>query len=221
MASDPDCGTARLRADAASNRERIVDAARRVFGRDGVSAPLTAVAAEAGVGIATLYRRFPERDALVQEAFGEALAEFQRSHERAVAEPDPWAAFAGLVTDLGEIESRNRGFTHLVQSAILPLRGPGGERERGYQAVVEVVGRAQRAGVVRPELTPEDLPVVSFAIAGILEVTRDDVPDAWRRHVALVLDGCRAGASGALPPAPAPRQLQRAMIRSARRRQSR
>jgi AcrR family transcriptional regulator len=221
MPTDPECGAARLRADAASNRERIVDAARRVFGRDGVSAPLTSVAAEAGVGIATLYRRFPERDALVQEAFGEALAQFQRSHERALVDPDPWAAFAGLVTDLGEIEARSRGFTHLVQSAIRPLRGPDGERERGYQAVVEVVRRAQEAGVVRAELTPEDLPVISFAIAGILETTRDDLPDAWRRHVALVLDGCRRGTSNPLPAAPAPRLLQRAMIRSARRRQTR
>lgn len=221
MPSTPDCGSARLRADAATNRERILDAARRVFGRDGVSAPLSAVAAEAGVGIATLYRRFPERDLLVQEAFGDALAEFRRSHERALAADDPWEGFVALVTDLGEIEAHNRGFTHLVQSAIAPLRASGGERERGYEAVVEVVRRAQAAGAVRPELTPEDLPVVSFAIAGILEATRDDVPDAWRRHVALVLDGCRVAGSDPLPPATPPRLLQRAMIRAARRRQTR
>jgi AcrR family transcriptional regulator len=223
MPSAPDRGPRRLRADAATNRDRIVEAARTVFARDGVAAPLTAVALEAGVGIATLYRRFPERDDLVSAAFGEAMRAYEASALEALEATDPWEGFAGIVTRMGEIEARNRGFTHIIQSQSLPVRRRAAEVDPGYLAVVEVVRRAHDAGVLRPEVTADDLPVISFAVAGILETTRDDVPDAWRRHVALVLDGCRAGSGtgAALPPPPDPRALQRAMIRSTRRRQSR
>ncbi len=76
-----------MRADAACNRERILDAARTVFARDGVSAPLAAVAAEAGVGIATLYRRFPDRGDLIAEAFADALAQFESRALRTPSRP--------------------------------------------------------------------------------------------------------------------------------------
>ncbi len=211
-----------MRADAAGNRERILDAARSVFARDGVSAPLAAVAAEAGVGIATLYRRFPDRSELITEAFADALAQFESSTAHALAADDPWDGFADLVTAVGDIEARNRGFTHLIQSEVRPLRGLGGDRAAGQHAIAQVIRRGQDADVLRGDLTPEDLPVISFAIAGILETTRDDVPDAWRRHVALLLDGCRAdGRRTTLPPPALPRALHRAMLRSARRRQTR
>ncbi|MGG5259619.1 TetR/AcrR family transcriptional regulator [Phycicoccus avicenniae] len=213
------CGASGLRADAASNRERLLTAARRVFGRDGVGAPLTAVADEAGVGIATLYRRFPDRDALVSEAFGEALEAFDVLLDATLADPDPWHAFVSMVTGMSELEARDRGFTHLLQSAGLPGRDHEGTRQKGYTTAVEVVRRGQEAGVVRPDLSPEDLPVLTFAVAGILEATRDDAPEAWRRHVDLFLEGCRAtpGAPALAPPVP-PRDLRRAMIRAARRR---
>ena len=215
---DASCGR-RLRADAEGNRTRLLAAARRVFGRDGVQAPLTAVAEEAGLGIATLYRRFPDRDALVTEAFADAVSELDALFTTARAEPDPWFAFVALVEGMGDLEARDRGFTHLLQSAALPVRGPASARARGHAAVVDVIARGQEAGVLRADLTPEDLPVLTMAIAGILETTRDDVPDAWRRHVALVLEGCRARPDAPpLPSAVPPRDLQRAMIRATRRR---
>lgn len=221
MPSAPDRSEPRLRTDAASNRARVLEAARTVFGRDGVAAPLTTVAREAGVGIATLYRRFPDRDALVAEAFAEALERYRSVATDAAAVADPWDSFVALVAGIGEIEADNRGFTHVIQSATPALRPSDAEHAEGYARVVHVLERAQAAGVLRPDLSPEDLPVVSFAIAGILEATRDDAPDAWRRHLALVLDGCRPPAAGELPPPVPPRVMQRAMLRSARRRQTR
>ncbi|WP_392542983.1 TetR family transcriptional regulator [Oryzobacter telluris] len=217
-AADEPCGR-RLRADAEGNRARLLAAARRVFGREGVQAPLSAVADEAGVGIATLYRRFPDRDALVVEAFAEAFEAFAALLDRARSDPDPWSAFSALVTGMSDLESRDRGFTHLLQTAGLPVRGPDGVRAKGYATVVEVIERGQAAGVIRRDLTPEDLPVITFAIAGILEATRDDAPQAWHRHVALVLEGCRAHDDAAALPPPLPvRDLRKAMVRAARRR---
>ncbi|MEO7269459.1 MAG: TetR/AcrR family transcriptional regulator [Knoellia sp.] len=210
-----------LRADAESNRRRIVSAAQQVFGEQGVAAPLTEVADRAGVGIATLYRRFPTRQALVEEAFEDAFAAYDASADMAVAEDDPWEAFAGLVERIGALQAENRGFTHLVQSSVPLGHRRDGRRERTYRKIVEVFDHARTAGAIREDITPEDLPVLSFALAGILDATRDDLPDAWRRHLALFLEGCRPAPAGVLPPAPAPRILQRAMLRSGRRRQQR
>ncbi|KQU70903.1 hypothetical protein ASC58_03890 [Phycicoccus sp. Root101] len=224
-----------LRVDAEANRARIVQAAQAVFAEQGVSAPLTEVAARAGVGIATLYRRFPDRADLVAEAFDDALRQYEASADLALTDDDPWAGFVGLVERMAALQAENRGFTHLIQSVPLGRGsstaargssgrrelGSSGRRERGYRTVVEVIDRAKSSGVLRADFSPEDLPVLTFAVAGVIETTRDDLPEAWRRHVALFLDACRPIAATPLPPAPEPIALQRAMLRAARRRQTR
>src|SRR5208282_6580177 len=87
----------RLRADAARNRAAIVAVAREVFAEQGLAAPLEAIAARAGVGIATLYRRFPTREKLVAAALTEKVAEYAEAAEQALAAADPWVGFAGFV----------------------------------------------------------------------------------------------------------------------------
>src|SRR5260370_40005516 len=91
-ADDPfgDLGSRRLRADAARNRAAIVSVAREVFAEQGLEAPLEAIAARAGVGIATLYRRFPTREKLVAVALVEKVAEYAEAAEQAMAVADPW-----------------------------------------------------------------------------------------------------------------------------------
>lgn len=214
-----------LRADAEANRARLVKAAQEVFSEQGVSAPLTEVAARAGVGIATLYRRFPDRSDLVAEAFQDVETRYAANADAALAEPDPWLAFAGLVERMAALQAENRGFAHLVQSfpstGSADRRGRSSRREAGYRKVVQVIDRAVGARVLREDFSPEDLPVLTFAVAGIIETTRDDLPEAWRRHVQLFLDACRPDAASPLPPAPEPMALQRAMLRAARRRQTR
>jgi AcrR family transcriptional regulator len=222
MPTTPDCESRQLRADAELNRARIVSAAQEVFGEKGVSASLTEVASRAGVGIATLYRRFPDRAALISEAFEDAFARYDASADEALAADDAWEGFAGLVERMGALQAENRGFAHLIQSTFPLGRASGGPRERGYRKVVAVIERAKTAGVLRDDLSPEDLPILSFALAGIIDTTRDDLPDVWRRHVALFLDACRPGTGRpALPAVPDPIHLQRAMLRSGRRRQGR
>ena len=222
MPPSEECESRALRADAELNRSRILAAAQEVFGERGVSAPLTDVANRAGVGIATLYRRFPDRAALISEAFEDAFARYDASADEALAAEDPWEGFAGLVERMGGLQAENRGFAHLIQSTFPLGRTSGGPRERGYRKVVEVIERAKAAGALRDDFSPEDLPILSFALAGVLDTTRDDLPDAWRRHVALFLDACRpAMGRSPLPAAPDPIHLQRAMLRSGRRRQGR
>ena len=88
----------RLRADAARNRDAIVAVARDVFAEHGLEAPLEAIAARAGVGIATLYRRFPTREKLVAAALVEKVAEYTEAARQALAAPDPWADSPALLS---------------------------------------------------------------------------------------------------------------------------
>ena len=82
-------GAGALRADAERNRERILAAARDVFAERGLDAPLEAIARRAGVGQATLYRRFPTRQGLMVAAIGPKLAADTEATERALKDPDP------------------------------------------------------------------------------------------------------------------------------------
>lgn len=219
--SEPGCGHRPLRADAAGNRARIVAAAQQVFGEEGVAAPLTRVAERAQVGIATLYRRFPDRDSLISAAFDDVLERYRRNAEQALAEPDPWLGFTTLVLGVGELAAENLGFAHLVQAATPVRHRSGYAVPPSFETVRAVLDRAASAGVLRPDFSVDDLPVLSFALAGIIEATREDAPDAWRRHALLYLDGCRPPGLTALPAAVDPAHLQRAMIRARHRRQTR
>src|SRR5690242_18254064 len=93
----PTTGGEGLRADAARNRSQIVEAARDLFRTRGIDVPLSTVARRAGVGVATLFRRFPTREALVNEVFAEQIVRCEAVLEEAVAEPDPWCGFRRLV----------------------------------------------------------------------------------------------------------------------------
>ena len=105
----------RLRADAVRNRDAIVAVAREVFAEQGLEAPLELIAARAGVGIATLYRRFPTREKLVAAALTEKVAEYAEAAEQALAVADPWSGFAGFVQRICELPV---SYTHLTLPTI-------------------------------------------------------------------------------------------------------
>src|SRR5262245_22262631 len=104
--TDPDG----LRADARRNRERVLVAARAVFAERGIDAPMATVARRAGVGVATLYRHFPTRDALVRGAFAQQMETCARTLTEALADPDPWRGFQRLVETVCALQREERGF---------------------------------------------------------------------------------------------------------------
>ena len=127
----------RLRADAARNRAAIVAVARDVFAEQGLEAPLEAIAARAGVGIATLYRRFPTREKLVAAALAEKVAQYAEAAEQALAAADPWAGFAGFVQRICELQAGDRGLCDLLSMTLVRGRAgratpQDGQRERHH-----------------------------------------------------------------------------------------
>jgi AcrR family transcriptional regulator len=204
------CGET-LRADAQRNREALVRAARAVFGEHGLDAPLDEIARRAGVGNATLYRRFPTRRDLMSAVFEARLAEHVAAVDDALAEDDAWIGFRKYVLAVCALQATDRGLADLVTMSVPEAPHIEKLRVRAYAGVVELVRRAQEAGGLRPDYVPEDLLLLLMANAGLVHRTGGDAPAAWRRFVAFALDGLRADAATTAPPAPRKREIVRVM----------
>ena len=181
----------RLRADAQRNRAALLAAAREVFGEHGLDASLDEIARRAGVGNATLYRRFPTRRDLIAEVFAGQMAGYVELADAALAEPDPWTGFTGYLRRLFEIQATDRGLSELlVTSSFDEDERLAALRATAQRGATEVIRRAQDAGRLRADFTRQDISLVMRANAGVLRSSAN--PQAWRRHFALVLDGLGA-----------------------------
>jgi AcrR family transcriptional regulator len=208
----------RLRADAERNRAAIVAAARDVFAEHGIEASLEEIALRAGVGIATLYRRFPAREQLVAAALIDKVTEYAEAADQALAAGDPWDGFVAFVQRICQLQADDRGLSELLCMAL-----PAGEhverlRHAANDKVVELVRRAKESGRLREDFVGEDLLVLLVANAAVVHVTRPEAPDAWRRFVDLVLDAFARQDSPPLPAPPSTDEMARAMLRLARER---
>lgn len=185
-----------LRSDAARNRERILAAAEEVFATRGLEATLDDIAAHAGLGVGTVYRRFANRDDLVDALFAQKLQDVASMAGAALDEPDSWAALRQLLETMGGVVTSDQGLFE-----VLVCRPGGHEAVRGLMLpiVTAVFERAQADGHLRPDLQPTDFPMLLRMLAGIAEASRDVRPDLWRRYLDLVLDGLRADRSGVTP----------------------
>lgn len=200
-----------LRADAERNRQRIVEAARAVFAERGLDAPLDAIAERAGVGQATLYRRFPRREDLVVACFAPKLAEYADAVEEALRAPDPWVGFCDFVERICGMQAADVAVQDVLTTTFPTARAVEAQRAHAFERVTELIRRAQAQGSLRADFVPEDVVLLLLANAGVVRVMRSAAPDAWWRFVGLMLDGFRADRARPLPPPPTPAQTYRAM----------
>jgi AcrR family transcriptional regulator len=200
-----------LRQDAARNRERLVLAAREVFRRKGLDAPLEEIAREAGVAIGTLYNRFPSRGELADAALGPLAERAVELAEKAARAEDPWQGFTSFVEDTCELFAEDRGYADVYRSGIPGMPVIAAARERLSELKAAIMARAKDAGVLRGDVEPTDVVLIIWGMVSTVDATRDIAPDAWRRHLALLLDGLRPGAAHPLPAPPlTPSQLRNA-----------
>jgi AcrR family transcriptional regulator len=203
----------RLRADAARNRDAIIDAARELYGKRGLDTPFDDIARQAGIGNATLYRHFPSRCSLVAAVFTDTLARVVAAAADALTITDPWEAFATHFRFLYNLQATNRGLADLLTTAV--TGAPQIERLRGraYRDFVRLADRAQTAGSLRADLTPQDVALLLMANAGLIQRTGDIAVTASTRFADLTLDGLRSAAATAIrtpsPPATTIRRIMR------------
>jgi AcrR family transcriptional regulator len=189
-----------LRRDAERNRQRILEAARVVFAERGLMGSHDDIARAAGVGVGTVYRRFPDKEQLIDALFEARIEEIAEIARAAVDKPDPWEALVEFMMRTQELQSADRGLKEIVLGGARGAARATAARSLIAPLAARVLQRAKDAGTVRADIELTDLQLIQLAIGTISETSRDVAPDAWRRTMTLVLDGLRAAhAHGELP----------------------
>lgn len=186
VTSAPDAVARPLRRDAERNRARILDAAREVYAAEGLDAGFDEIARVAGVGVGTVYRRFPQRGDLVEALFEQEIGDVVARAELAAADPDPWRGLGDFLRWGAEAQAADRGLAQVLAAAGKGHERLAAGRDRLRPAVAALVRHAQAAGVLRADITELDIGIALAMISQVGGAGRDDLRD---RYLTLVLDG--------------------------------
>lgn len=203
-----------LRRDAELNRERIVVAARELFAERGLDVTLHDVARRAGLGVGTVYRRFANRDELLDALFEESVERLRNVAREAGAMADPWEGFVYLLERSIQMMAEDRGLWTMATGTPSKVRQSATAREHFWAVIPSIVARAQESGQLRDDIEPSDIAITCVIIGTSADLTRGVEPEAWRRYLALLLDGLRSvrTETEALPhPALSQRKLAKAL----------
>jgi AcrR family transcriptional regulator len=180
-----------LRADARRNREKIVNAARTIVAEQGEAAQIDDVARLAGVGVGTVYRHFPNKDALMGELVRQNVIECTAVARECASVADPWEAFAAMVRRSCERGAADAAFRRTWQAAAPEATAYAADIKIELVAAAGVlIDRAHAAGELREDFTVDDMPGLMCGLGAAIDAMSED--DGWRRLVEFALDGLRA-----------------------------
>ena len=179
-----------LRADARRNRERILQSARAAFAESGADAQIDDVARHAGVGVGTVYRHFPTKQALLTELVRQTFRLFTEWARAALeAGGEPFALIEGLLRRIAETAAGDAGVQYALASSAGQARTEApAEQDELIAVIAELIGRARRAGTIRPGIEATD---IAMLICGVVSVMGPRPGFDWRRHLDLVIDTLR------------------------------
>jgi AcrR family transcriptional regulator len=198
--------TTALRADAQRNLVRVLDAAREVFAEQGIDAPVTEIADRAGVGVGTIFRRFPTKDDLLVAVVEQRTAQLIDAADVALESDDPGGALRRFMETAAAMQISDKCWCDASSTDLFGREGIRDLVDVLVGKMGEVLTRAQTAGHVRADLRALDIPVLLLAVAKSGLMLEDAAPGAWKRYLALVLDGIRPEAAHPLPRRPLSRR---------------
>jgi AcrR family transcriptional regulator len=197
----------RLRADAARNRQALIDAAERLFVERGLAVTLDDIAAAAGVNVATAYRHFANKHELAGAFLDQKIDQVIAEAEAAAAVADPWSGLTQFLSRMLALITANRGLHDVFT--------PGYEEERFQRldARVEpllrgVIGRAQAAGALRADVEVGDIGALVQVLGSAADIPAADPGALAERYLALVLAGLRPDGEPLPGRAPSPAQAR-------------
>jgi AcrR family transcriptional regulator len=178
-----------LRRDAEQNRQRLLDAAADVFAEHGLEASVDEIARTAGVGMGTLYRRFPTKDALISALVHDVLTTMLTIAREGTERPGG-TGLEYFLEAVSAYQAAHRGCLARLWNA-----GPEHELVQEIRRLIEVMlAEAKRHGKVRADITSTDVTIALWAVRGIIETTQGQAPEAWQRHLDVYIAGLRPAA---------------------------
>src|SRR3954449_5029784 len=190
-----------LRKDAERNRQRLLAAAGELFAERGLDVTLNDIAHHAGVGVGTAYRRFTNKEEVIDAYFETKLDQVAELADEALQDPDAWRGLVEYVERASVLQMEDRGLMQIFRN---PARG----QQRVAQAsariaplIVALVQRAREDGKLRADFEGTDLPMIQLALTTLMDATRSFEPALYRRYLAIFLDGMRGdrGTTSELP----------------------
>jgi AcrR family transcriptional regulator len=188
-----------LRRDAERNRQRILEAARLEFAERGLGVTMDDIARRAGVGVGTVYRRFPDKEVLIDGLFEDRLTDLAALAQAGLAHERPWEGLVHFLERSMELQCADRGLKELLFDPSHGHERVAKARERVAPLVFALVDRAQESGDLRQDVAGPDFPLVQIMVGTIIDATRDVEPEVWRRFLGIVLDGLRVRRDGPTP----------------------
>lgn len=202
-----------LRADAARNRDLILDAARVLFAEEGLDVSLRQIAKKAGVGEPTLRRRFSSKEELVAESFEDKIALYADLAAQALTDPEPGAGMRGYLDAVTEMQLVDRGFADVLTTTFPPSMRCEQLRRTAYASIEQLVTKAKEAGVLRPDFSPEDIVLLLLAHAGVMSAAGEVGPAFSARLRAYLYAAFGLPVVDDLPRAPSQGDVYRALMR--------
>lgn len=181
-----------LRRDAAENRERLLAAASELFAERGLDVTLNDIAHHAGVGVGTAYRRFANKEEVIDALFEQRLQQVAAVAQDSLADPDAWNGLVTFLERTLRMQFGDRGLNQIMNNPALGDVRVADARDRIAPLIEAIVDRAREQGRVRPDLDQTDLVFAQVGLTAIMTSTRDVAPDLYRRYLALFLDAIRA-----------------------------
>jgi AcrR family transcriptional regulator len=198
--------TTALRADAQRNLVRVLDAAREVFAEQGIDAPVTEIADRAGVGVGTIFRRFPTKDDLLVAVVEQRTAQLIDAADAALESSDPGAALRRFMETAAAMHISDVCWCDASDTDLFDREGIREQIDVLVGKMGELLTRAQTAGDVRSDVRALDIPVLLMAVAKSGLMLEAAVPGAWKRYLGIILDGLRPEAARPLPRRPLSRR---------------
>jgi AcrR family transcriptional regulator len=181
-----------LRADAARNQARILEAARAVFSVKGLDVSLDEIAHHAGVGVATLYRRFPDRESLVVALFELELRKTVVLATAALAAEDPWDGFTTLLRSMFAAVASDKGIRQAILSSRHGLGAATADKVELIRLFSLIIQRAQQNGSLRAGITARDIPPMMLMMSVVADFAINANPRLWERYCSMLIDGLSA-----------------------------
>jgi AcrR family transcriptional regulator len=187
-----------LRADARRNREAVIVAAKDLFADEGLDAQMPDVAKAAKVGVGTVYRHFPTKEALIAALVAERFERLAQNAREGLEKGDAWEGLCDFIRFSAQLQADDRGLCEVMGSRP-EVMDTAAEAAGLPELCDQLVKRAQRSGELRRDLVWEDVPMIACGLGRITQATAGPAAGRWPRLVEIIIDGLRAPGSGKLP----------------------